>query len=204
MNVVTKPARAQFVWDDPLLLDEALTEDERMIRDSARDFCQDKLMPRVQEAFRKEHFHREIMNEFGEMGFLGATLDSHGCAGVGYVSYGLMAREVERVDSGYRSRVLRAVLAGDVPDPCLRLGRAEGQVPAQAAHRRMGRLLRPDRTGCRLRPVLHAHPREEGRWRLPRCRAPRPGSPMRRSPMSPWSGRRMTRACCAASCSNAA
>ena len=103
MNVVTKPARAQFVWADPLLLDGALTEDERMIRDSAREFCQDKLMPRVQEAFRKEHFHREIMNEFGEMGFLGATLDSHGCAGVGYVSYGLMAREVERVDSGYRS-----------------------------------------------------------------------------------------------------
>jgi glutaryl-CoA dehydrogenase len=104
MNVVTKPAtRAQFVWDDPLLLDDVLTEDERMIRDSARQFCQEKLLPRVQEAFRKEHFHREIMNEFGEMGFLGATLDSHGCAGVGYVSYGLMAREVERVDSGYRS-----------------------------------------------------------------------------------------------------
>jgi len=105
MNVVSKPAaiRAPFVWDDPLLLDDVLTEDERMIRDSARQFCQERLLPRVQEAFRKEHFHREIMNEFGEMGFLGATLDSHGCAGVGYVSYGLMAREVERVDSGYRS-----------------------------------------------------------------------------------------------------
>ena len=104
MNVVSKPAtKSNFVWDDPLLLDEVLTEDERMIRDSARDFCQEKLLPRVQEAFRKEHFHREIMNEFGEMGFLGATLDSHGCAGVGYVAYGLMAREVERVDSGYRS-----------------------------------------------------------------------------------------------------
>jgi glutaryl-CoA dehydrogenase len=104
MNVVTKPVtRAQFVWDDPLLLDDVLTEDERMIRDSARQFCQERLLPRVQEAFRREHFHREIMNEFGEMGFLGATLDSHGCAGVGYVSYGLMAREVERVDSGYRS-----------------------------------------------------------------------------------------------------
>ncbi len=104
MNVVSKPAtKSQFVWDDPLLIDGVLTEDERMIRDSARDFCQEKLLPRVQEAFRKEHFHREIMNEFGEMGFLGATLDSHGCAGVGYVSYGLMAREVERVDSGYRS-----------------------------------------------------------------------------------------------------
>jgi len=104
MNVVSKPAaKSQFVWDDPLLLDEVLTEDERMIRDSARQFCQERLLPRVQEAFRREHFHREIMNEFGEMGFLGATLDSHGCAGVGYVSYGLMAREVERVDSGYRS-----------------------------------------------------------------------------------------------------
>ena len=104
MNVVSKPAaKSQFVWDDPLLLDDVLTEDERMTRDSARQFCQERLMPRVQEAFRREHFHREIMNEFGEMGFLGATLDSHGCAGVGYVSYGLMAREVERVDSGYRS-----------------------------------------------------------------------------------------------------
>jgi len=111
MNVVSqvageaakKSSLAPFKWDDPLLLDEVLTEDERMIRDSARQFCQEKLQPRVQEAFRNEHFHREIMNEFGEMGFLGATLDSHGCAGVGYVSYGLMAREVERVDSGYRS-----------------------------------------------------------------------------------------------------
>jgi glutaryl-CoA dehydrogenase len=107
MNVVAPVAKKStlppFKWDDPLLLDEVLTEDERMIRDTARDFCQEKLLPRVQEAFRKEHFHREIMNEFGEMGFLGATLDSHGGAGVGYVSYGLMAREVERVDSGYRS-----------------------------------------------------------------------------------------------------
>ena len=106
MNIVTAPKKAStahFTWDDPLLLDEVLTEDERMIRDSARQFCQERLLPRVQEAFRKEHFHREIMNEFGEMGFLGATLDSHGCAGIGYVSYGLMAREVERIDSGYRS-----------------------------------------------------------------------------------------------------
>jgi len=106
MNIVTAPKKAptaHFTWDDPLLLDEVLTEDERMIRDSARQFCQERLLPRVQEAFRKEHFHREIMNEFGEMGFLGATLDSHGCAGIGYVSYGLMAREVERIDSGYRS-----------------------------------------------------------------------------------------------------
>jgi glutaryl-CoA dehydrogenase len=74
-----------------------------MIRDSARDYAQEKLMPRVLEANRHERFDREIMNEYGEMGFLGATLDSHGCAGISYVAYGLIAREIERVDSGYRS-----------------------------------------------------------------------------------------------------
>ncbi len=92
-----------FKWDDALLLDGQLTEDERAIRDAAHDYCQDKLFPRVLEANRHERFDREIMNEMGDMGFLGATLDSHGCAGVGYVAYGLIAREVERVDSGYRS-----------------------------------------------------------------------------------------------------
>ena len=92
-----------FKWDDALLLDSQLSEDERAMRDAAHDYCQDKLMPRVLEANRHERFDREIMNEMGEMGFLGATLDSHGCAGVGYVAYGLIAREVERVDSGYRS-----------------------------------------------------------------------------------------------------
>jgi glutaryl-CoA dehydrogenase len=85
------------------MLDGQLTEDERAIRDAAHDYCQDKLFPRVLMANRHEKFDREIMNEMGEMGFLGATLDSHGCAGVGYVAYGLIAREVERVDSGYRS-----------------------------------------------------------------------------------------------------
>jgi glutaryl-CoA dehydrogenase len=93
----------QFAWDDALRLDSALTEDERAIRDSAHDFCQEKLFPRVLMANRTETFDREIMNEFGEMGFLGATLDGYGCAGVNYVSYGLISREVERVDSGYRS-----------------------------------------------------------------------------------------------------
>jgi glutaryl-CoA dehydrogenase len=93
----------KFTWDDALLLDDQLTEDERMIRDAANQYCQEKLFPRVLEANRHERFDREIMNEFGEMGFLGATLDSHGCAGVSYVAYGLISREVERVDSGYRS-----------------------------------------------------------------------------------------------------
>jgi glutaryl-CoA dehydrogenase len=92
-----------FAWDDALRLNTALTEDERAIRDAANAFCQEKLFPRVLMANREETFDRTIMNEFGEMGFLGATLDGYGCAGVNYVSYGLIAREVERVDSGYRS-----------------------------------------------------------------------------------------------------
>lgn len=90
-------------WDDILLLDDQLTEEERLIRDSARDYCQGKLMPRVLEANRHENFHREIMNELGELGLLGSTIDGYGCAGASYVAYGLVAREVERVDSGYRS-----------------------------------------------------------------------------------------------------
>ncbi len=113
MNVVTQPAPhtpaatkshfTQFVWDDALKLDDQLTEEERAIRDAARAYCQDKLFPRVLLANRHETFDREIMNEMGEMGFLGATIDGYGCAGVGYTAYGLIAREVERVDSGYRS-----------------------------------------------------------------------------------------------------
>jgi glutaryl-CoA dehydrogenase len=101
----TRPAShfTPFAWDDALRLDSALSEDERAIRDAAHAFCQEKLFPRVLMANRLEKFDREIMNEFGEMGFLGATLDGYGCAGVNYVSYGLISREVERVDSGYRS-----------------------------------------------------------------------------------------------------
>ena len=103
MNVAKKGKFAAFPWDDALRLDDQLAEDERAIRDAARDYCQEKLFPRVLMANRQEHFDREIMNEMGAMGFLGATLEGYGCAGVNYVSYGLIAREVERVDSGYRS-----------------------------------------------------------------------------------------------------
>lgn len=96
--------RAAFVWDDPLLLEQQLSDEERMIRDSTRDYCQQRLQPRILSAFRHEHFDREIMHEMGELGLLGPTIPEHyGGAGVGYVSYGLAAREVERVDSGYRS-----------------------------------------------------------------------------------------------------
>jgi glutaryl-CoA dehydrogenase len=96
-------ADARFDWADPLLLDDLLSEDERMVRDSAREYCQGKLFPRVLEANRHEHFDRKIMEEMGALGLLGATIAGYGCAGVNYVSYGLVAREVERVDSGYRS-----------------------------------------------------------------------------------------------------
>ncbi len=103
MNSPDVKAKPQFQWDDPFLLDEQLTEDERMVRDSARAYCQERLAPRVIEATRREKFDREIMNELGSLGFLGSTIEGYGCAGVNHVSYGLVAREVERVDSGYRS-----------------------------------------------------------------------------------------------------
>ncbi|WP_414472224.1 acyl-CoA dehydrogenase [Microvirga sp. M2] len=95
---------AKLKWEDPLLLDDLLTDDERMIRDTARAYAQDKLLPRVIEAYREEHTDRAIFNEMGELGLLGVTLpEEYGCAGASYVAYGLVAREVERVDSGYRS-----------------------------------------------------------------------------------------------------
>jgi glutaryl-CoA dehydrogenase len=91
-------------WQDPLFFEDQLTEDERQIRDAIRQYCQDRLMPRILEANRRETFDRAIMDEMGEMGLLGPTIPQrYGGAGVGYVAYGLVAREVERVDSGYRS-----------------------------------------------------------------------------------------------------
>ncbi|NKC14862.1 MAG: acyl-CoA dehydrogenase [Gammaproteobacteria bacterium] len=101
MNDSTAPAA--FRWDDPFLLEDLLSEEERMVRDSVRDYCRGELMPRVVEANRHEHFHREIMNEMGALGMLGCTIEGYGCAGLNYVSYGLIAREAERVDSAYRS-----------------------------------------------------------------------------------------------------
>ena len=98
-----RSARYAFQWDDPFLLEDELSEEERMIRDTARDYCQEKLMPRILDAYRNERFDRDILSEMGALGFLGATIDGYGCAGVNYVCYGLIAREVERVDSGYRS-----------------------------------------------------------------------------------------------------
>ena len=93
----------EFRWDDPLHLEDELTPEERLVRNTAREYAQEKLMPRILLANRHERFDREIMNEMGELGLLGPTIQGYGCAGTTYVAYGLVAREVERVDSGYRS-----------------------------------------------------------------------------------------------------
>ncbi|GAN79009.1 acyl-CoA dehydrogenase [Acidocella aminolytica] len=100
---MTKGKMSSFDWMDALRLDAELTEEERAIRDTAHAYAQEKLQPRVLSAFREERFDRKIMNELGELGLLGATLSTHDCADVSYVAYGLIAREIERVDSGYRS-----------------------------------------------------------------------------------------------------
>ena len=98
------PSKPEFQWDDPFLFDTQLNDEERMVRDTARDYAQDKLMPRILEAYRHEKFDPAIMTEFGELGLLGPTIpEEYGGAGVSNVCYGLIAREVERVDSGYRS-----------------------------------------------------------------------------------------------------
>ena len=93
----------KFNWEDPFNLDDQLNDEERLVRDTAAAYAQEKLAPRVLEAYRQEKTDRNIFNEMGELGLLGSTIDVYGCPGVSYVSYGLVAREVERVDSGYRS-----------------------------------------------------------------------------------------------------
>ena len=100
----TKTAKPQFNWEDPLLLDTLISEEESLIKSTAHDYAQSKLLPRVEEAFLEEKTDKEIFKEMGQLGLLGITIpEKYGCAGASYVSYGLVAREVERVDSGYRS-----------------------------------------------------------------------------------------------------
>src|SRR5215510_9898159 len=104
MQEQTKRTASTFAWDDPFLLESQLGEDERMIRDTARGYAQEKLLPRVIDAYLNEKTDRDIFSEMGALGLLGVTLpEQYGCAGANYVSYGLVAREIERVDSGYRS-----------------------------------------------------------------------------------------------------
>ena len=121
-------ARPAFQWDDAFLLDDQLSDDERMIRDTTHDYAQDKLMPRILMANRNEYFDRQIIAEMGELGLLGCTLEGYGCAGVNYVSYGLIAREIERVDSGYRSAM--SVQSGLVMHPIHAYGKESSAVSA--------------------------------------------------------------------------
>ncbi|MDP7093761.1 MAG: acyl-CoA dehydrogenase family protein, partial [Gammaproteobacteria bacterium] len=109
-----------FNWLDPLLLEEQLTDDERTVRDAAQRYCQEKLQPRVVDAFRNSEFDPEIIPELGALGMLGCTIEGYGCAGLNYVSYGLIAREVERVDSAYRSAI--SVQSSLVMHPVHRFG----------------------------------------------------------------------------------
>jgi glutaryl-CoA dehydrogenase len=132
---------APFSWEDPLDLESELTEEERMVRDTARGYAQDKLFPRVLSAYREERFDREIMSEMGALGLLGPTVpEEYGGAGLGYVAYGLIAREVERVDSGYRSAM--SVQSSLVMHPILAYG-----TPAQR-RKYLPKLARGEMVGC--------------------------------------------------------
>jgi glutaryl-CoA dehydrogenase len=138
---MTQAKRVSFDWQDPMFLEQQLDEDERMIRDATREYCQQQLLPRVLQAHRDEVFDREIMNEFGELGLLGATLpEEYGCAGANYVCYGLVAREVERVDSGYRSAM--SVQSSLVMYPIYAYGSDEQR------HKYLPGLARGELVGC--------------------------------------------------------
>ena len=191
----------RFHWDDPLLLDQQLTDDERMVRDAAAAYCQDKLQPRVLEAFRHE---RTDTVDLPRDGRTRPARPDHSRAvrrpRPELRRYGLIAREVERVDSGYRS--MMSVQSSLVMVPIYEFGTEaqQAEIPAEAGHRRMDRLLRPDRAEPRLRSGLDGHARQESRRRLCADRHARCGSPIRRSPTCSWSGPRTTKARSAASC----
>ena len=154
---MAEPAILPFDWQDPFDLDHQLTDEERLVRDSAEAYAQEKLLPRVSSAFLEERFDREIMSEMGELGLLGATVPpEYGGAGLGYVSYGLIARAVERVDSGYRSacRFNRA-WSCTRSMPTAR-GAAE-EISSRIGQWRMVRLLWSYRTRRWIGPRQHAH-----------------------------------------------
>ena len=138
--VAAKPTEPRFQWDDAFLLEDQLGEDERLVRDSARGYAQDKLMPRILEANRHERFDRAIIGEMGELGLLGSTIQGYGCAGVSYVAYGLAAREIERVDSSYRS--VMSVQSSLVMHPIAAYGSAAQK------ERYLPRLARGEIVGC--------------------------------------------------------
>ena len=162
------PKRPAFDWSDPFALESALSEEERMVRDMARSFCREELMPRVVDAFREERVDRELFRELGALGFLGSTIDGYGCAGANYTTYGLVAREIERIDSGYRS--MMSVQSSLVMHPIHAYGteaQREKYLPRLATGEWIGcfGLTEPDHGsdpgGMRTRTVP-----AEGGWRL--------------------------------------
>ncbi len=162
------PDLGPFQWDDPLLLEAQLNEDERLIRDTAREFAARELAPRIQKAYLEEETDPKLFRLMGEAGLLGVTLpEEFGCAGAGYVSYGLVAREVERVDSGFRS--MMSVQSSLVMYPIYAYGdgRAAAEVPAGTGARRAYRLFRAHRAERRLRSRRHDDAGGEDRRRLP-------------------------------------
>ena len=158
----------KFDWTDPFRLTDQLDDDERMIRDSAREFCSERLFPRVLEAHRNETFDRSIFNEFGEMGFLGSTISGYGCAGVNHVSYGLIAREIERIDSGYRS--MMSVQSSLVMYPIYTYGTEEQRqkyLPDLASGKKIGcfGLTEPD-YGSDAGGMITRAKKVDGGWQL--------------------------------------
>ena len=158
---------AAFHWDDPFLLEDQLTSDERAIRDTARRYAQDSLQPRVIEAYLQETTDRAIFSEMGGLGLLGTTLpQQYGGAGASYVAYGLVAREIERVDSGLPHHHERAGLARPLSDPRLWRRAPAPALSAAPRQRRVDRLFRPDRAGGRVRSGRHEDAGREGAGRL--------------------------------------
>ena len=130
----------RFNWEDPLLLESRLAEDERLVRDTARQYAQEKLLPRIVEAYNNEEFDRGIIDEMGALGLLGSTIHGYGCAGVSYVCYGLIAREIEAVDSSYRSTL--SVQSSLVMWPIYNYGTEEQR------EKYLGRLATGELVGC--------------------------------------------------------
>ena len=192
--------KASFNWIDPLLLDQQLTEEERMVQASAAQFAADKLAPRVLEAFRHERTDPAIFREMGETGLLGATIpEAYGGSGLNYVCYGLIAREVERIDSGYRS--MMSVQSSLVMVPIFEFGNEATR------QKYLPKLASGEYIGCfGLTEPNHGSDPGSMVTRAKRstaaiaCPAARCGLPTARSPMSSWSGPRMTPARFAASC----
>ncbi len=190
MGDVTAPDLGSFNWEDAFRLEDQLTDEERLIRDAARAYAQDQLQPRIIDAYREERVDPSVFREMGEMGLLGVTVpDTYGGAGAGYVAYGLVAREVERVDSGYRS--MMSVQSSLVMYPIHAYGTEEQRM------KYLPKLATGEWIGCfgLTEPDAGSDPggmktkADQDRRTATGFPARRCGSPMRRSPTSSSSGR---------------